>query len=118
MNASDFVRSVKAHADAVPAEVLAFQNQLTTEIKDKASSLTPVDTGALKRAWTAELAKRLGDSSHVRNGLPYAVTVEYGDYPNPPKGGEGKTVDGFSKQAPQGMLRPAVDAVLNRYGGS
>lgn len=117
MNVTEFSRSVKAFADAVPAEVLAFQNQITTEIRDEAAIRTPVDQGTLKEAWTMERAKVLGDSSHVRNGLPYAPVVEFGGYPNPPKGGEGKTSGGFSKQAPQGMLRPAVDAVLNRYGG-
>lgn len=118
MNATDFSRRIKVFAEQkVPDEILAFQNQITIEIRDKAASLTPVDTGALKRAWTSEPAKQLGDSSFVRNGLPYAPVVEYGGYPNPPKKGTGKTEGGFSKQAPQGMLRPAVTAVVNRYGG-
>ena len=128
MNASDFVVSVKAHADAVPEEVLAFQNQLTLELRDEAVRRTPVFEGTLKRSWTAELAGKFGDSSHVRNGEPYAVAVEYGGYPWPVMRGtyiagfpghyEIRSYKHFSKQAPHGMLRPAVDAVLNRYGGS
>jgi hypothetical protein len=117
MDATAFNRHVQGFGVRVEAEALRFQNQLTTEIRDEAALRTPVDEGTLKEAWTLEKAKRLGDSSHVRNGLPYAQVVEFGGYPNPPKGGEGKTEGGFSKQAPQGMLRPAVTAVLNRYGG-
>ena len=46
-----------------------------------------------------------GDESiYISNNLPYIATLEYGGYPNPPKSGSGKTVNGFSKQAPKGMV--------------
>jgi hypothetical protein len=49
----------------------------------------------------------------IYNNLPYIVDLEYGLYPNPPKKGsyvkgQGyviKTVDGYSRQAPAGMVR-------------
>lgn len=49
----------------------------------------------------------------LSNGLPYARVLEYGLYPNPPlrgswvkgKGWVVKSVGGFSRQAPQGMVR-------------
>lgn len=56
----------------------------------------------------------------LQNNLPYIHILEYGLYPNPPKLGSWdkkrghyviKSVNGFSKQAPQGMLRIA----LNRF---
>ena len=57
----------------------------------------------------------------LSNGLPYAAVLEYGLYPDPPKGGAGKTTGGYSTQAPQGMIRVTVaefqthlDKVLNR----
>jgi hypothetical protein len=34
--------------------------------------------------------------------------IEYGQYPNPPKGGAGKTSGGYSTQAPAGMVRVTV----------
>lgn len=46
-----------------------------------------------------------GDESlFISNNLPYITTLEYGGYPNPPKKGTGKTINGYSKQAPNGMV--------------
>ena len=58
-----------------------------------------------------------GDESiFITNNLPYITTLEYGKYPNPPKVGshtrkgvkpsrtEVLSVNGFSKQAPEGMV--------------
>lgn len=42
------------------------------------------------------------------NNLPYIRHLEYGLYPNPPKNPTGKTLNGFSVQAPRGMLGLAV----------
>lgn len=93
---------------------------------------TPVDTGRLRANWVvsagepkadasdstdeAEATKqvqsvlsiKLGGWVYLSNSLPYASTVEYGLYPDPPKGGAGKTRNGFSTQAPDGMVRVAV----------
>ena len=65
----------------------------------------------------------LGKTSCLANGLPYGPILEYGGYPNPPKKGSYvkgsgyviKSVGGFSRQAPQGMVRVtlvAFDEVL------
>lgn len=48
---------------------------------------------------------RLGDTFWLANALPYIRVLEYGLYPNPPKKGTGKTVGGYSTQAPSGMVR-------------
>lgn len=42
------------------------------------------------------------------NNLPYIRHLEYGLYPNPPKNPTGKTINGFSTQAPQGFFRLAL----------
>lgn len=94
---------------------------------------TPVDTGRARSSWTPALgsipsripsendtdkkgtttvmkAKGVVDAWDMQpafflvSNLPYIMTLEYGRYPNPPKAGS-KTVGGFSKQAPQGMVR-------------
>ncbi len=90
---------------------------------------TPVDTGRARGNWNvsagapdtsttqsanaargiAEAQKALGLPAggvvYLANSLPYARVLEYGEYPNPPKKGKGKTAGGFSRQAPQGMVR-------------
>ena len=96
---------------------------------------TPVDTGRLRGNWqtsfnkpklslldrkqlsntsgnaTSEMQQalsklKIGDIFYFTNNLPYARVVEFGLYPNPPKDPvAGKTVGGFSKLAPTGMVR-------------
>ena len=87
---------------------------------------TPVDTGRARGNWNvsaghmdasvsertepqirsvSQMPDALGDESYfISNNLPYIGTLEYGGYPENPKGGKGKTVNGFSKQAPKGMV--------------
>lgn len=87
---------------------------------------TPVDTGRARANWnvsvgspdisTTEETRKSpkpkdsmpdanGDESiFISNNLPYITTLEYGGFPNPPKKDGGKTVNGYSKQAPNGMV--------------
>jgi hypothetical protein len=90
---------------------------------------TPVDTGRARANWnvsqnainttttestnqqrgigeaTKALSMPAGGVVYLANSLPYAPVLEYGGYPNPPKKGKGKTIGGFSTQAPAGMVR-------------
>lgn len=55
----------------------------------------------------------------LHNSLPYIKVLEYGLYPNPPKVDTGRTINGFSTQAPQGFFRIALQrwqAVLTQVG--
>jgi hypothetical protein len=61
----------------------------------------------LKEAQKA-LTLPVGGVTYITNALPYAAVVEYGLYPNPPKNPTGKTANGYSIQAPQGMFRIAA----------
>ena len=97
---------------------------------------TPVDTGRLKNNWYASNRRigvrstkatdpsgqnslsrvdkalerlKAGQRFYFFNNLPYARVVEYGMYPNPPKNPTGKTFNGFSKKAPEGMLRKHIN---------
>ena len=53
------------------------------------------------------------DVNYLTNNLPYINTLEYGGYPRPPKRGSWvkgkgwviKTINGYSKKAPDGMVR-------------
>lgn len=58
-----------------------------------------------------------GHQVYLSNGLPYAAVVEYGQYPNPPMYGSKKrgedgmaihVINGFSMQAPHGMVRVSI----------
>lgn len=84
------------------------------------STMTRVDptggttTNAIKQA---VLSLPVGATIWLANSLPYARTLEYGEYPNPAKHGSKKrketemtihTVGGFSMQAPHGMVRVSV----------
>jgi hypothetical protein len=61
----------------------------------------------------------------IASGLPYIKTLEYGLYPSPPRVGtwvkgrgfEIRSAGGYSKQAPQGMVRVTVDEVRAILGG-
>lgn len=50
----------------------------------------------------------IGGLQYITNALPYAAVLEYGGYPNPPKHPTGKTENGYSIQAPNGMFRLAA----------
>lgn len=105
---------------------------------------TPVDTGHLRNNWqcneerpaqgvidgngdtmsvtTRETPKIkawkpvTGKSLWIVNNVVYGPVLEYGLYPNPPKRGS-KTVNGYSKQAPQGWVRLAVARFEGKANG-
>lgn len=101
----------------------------TLEVFGAVVKKSPVDTGRFRANWNVshgvvdtsttastnqgravtEVQKALtlptGGVVYLANSLPYARVLEYGEYPNPPKKGKGKTAGGFSRQAPQGMVR-------------
>lgn len=63
-----------------------------------------------------------GHQVYLSNGLPYAAVVEYGGYPNPPKYGSKKrgedgmaihVINGYSMQAPHGMVRVSIAEIEN-----
>ena len=87
---------------------------------------TPVDTGRARGNWNISVGHDVftqdenrqpkfsspeqvpepnGDETiYISNNLDYITKLEYGGYPNPPKKGSGKTVNGYSRQAPEGMV--------------
>lgn len=65
---------------------------------------------------------QLGDVIYFTNNLPYIKTLEYGKFPKPVKRGsrnsrtkqyEIKSNNGYSKQAPQGMVRISIQEFKN-----
>jgi len=129
---SVFGKRIDALNVRVQAKTKSAVVRIITTVARAVINQTPVDKGRLKNNWYASntrpstrsnkktdpsgkksLARvaravrrlKLGQTFYLSNNLPYAAVVEYGRYPNPPKKGKGKTINGFSKQAPQGMAR-------------
>lgn len=99
---------------------------ITLQTLVRVQSKTPVDSGALRRSWTVALNGfpssyngdqtvinqiKFGDVIVIATNKPYAPMLEYGLYPNPPKNPTGKTKNGYSVQAPKGMVRITVQEV-------
>lgn len=113
---SKFINKVERNADQVIRKLAI---DTTERIREK----SPVDTGDLRGSWTVSingmpttfdgdesgnLRVKFGDTLFISTNKPYAPIIEYGLYPNPPKNPTGKTENGYSRQAPQGMVRITV----------
>lgn len=91
--------------------------------------LTPVDTGRCRANWNIGVGsvdetvrrraktprhksvprhKGVKSDYYISNHLEYTPTLEFGGYP---KGETAKTINGFSKQAPNGMVRVTLARV-------
>ena len=53
----------------------------------------------------------------ISTAMPYAATIEFGRYPNPPVRGTGRTIDGYSTQAPKGMVRQSFRYMVDAAPG-
>lgn len=96
--------------------------------------MTPVDTGHARSNWQVNLGTATaielpgvddpiareavniekiqgGEKVYIFNNAPYIGALEFGQYPDPPKHGTGKTVGGYSTQAPAGMARVTAQRV-------
>ena len=68
-------------------------------------------TAPLMEADSVLVQFRLGQTFYLINSVPYIMALEYGRFPQNPTGGgktrsgKSKTVGGFSRQAPKGMVR-------------
>lgn len=91
---------------AVPVDTGRFRaNMNVSQGAIDATTTQSVDKGRADREIEKVLSLPLGGVTYISNSLPYAVKLEYGGYPNPPKHPTGKTANGYSIQAPQGMFR-------------
>jgi hypothetical protein len=105
---------------------------VTKQLFTKVIMKTPVRTGKTRANWnvsanvpdlsvtpSTNVARALsevekvdtfpvGTRVYLANGTPAAAALEYGLYPNPPKKPTGRTINGFSSQAPYGMIRISI----------
>lgn len=137
LDVSEFAKVVQKRADHV-------RRVVAVDVFSKVITRTPVDTGRLRGNWNissgspdystspkrdpsgaeafAEIRTKVknaqeSESIWMANGLVYAPIVEYGLYPSRGGGETEKTINGYSKQAPKGMVRITVaefDAAIRR----
>ena len=113
---------------ALLAQTQGFR-KIALDTLNKVQKKTPVDSGALRRSWTVALnavpsnydgsqiaiaQARLSDTIVIATDKPYAPMLEYGLYPTPLKTGK-VTMQGYSSQAPRGMIRISVDEINAYY---
>lgn len=99
--------------------------KIAVDTTERVRLKTPVDTGQLRISWTTRLGTMptrftgndqanmqfsMGDTLFIATDKIYAPMLEYGLYP---KSGSVKTKDGFSIQAPQGMVRISIQETLD-----
>ncbi|TYG33323.1 HK97 gp10 family phage protein [Lonepinella koalarum] len=114
----EFVAKTQKRADQLV-------QKLAIDSYEKVRLKTPVDTGQLRASWTVSVnhlpssfngsnsqtsSAKFGDTIYIATDKVYAPMLEYGLYPQP---GTAKTVNGYSVQAPQGMVRITAQEVAS-----
>tara|TARA_R100001086_G_scaffold96385_2_gene47929 strand:+ start:1938 stop:2288 length:351 start_codon:yes stop_codon:yes gene_type:complete len=69
---------------------------------------TPKESGFARRNTKLKESRR---KFTITGDYDYSGVLDRGLYPNPPKAGTGKTSGGYSKKAPDGMVKPTSDFV-------
>jgi len=69
---------------------------------------TPKDSGNARRKTKRRNNEIIGD-------YPYSGVLDDGLFPNPPKAGTGKTTQGYSTQAKQGMAKPTIKELTKQF---
>jgi len=113
-------------------------SKICTDLSRNIIMKTPVDTGRLRGNWQAsanqvittsvqtidrsgaatigavipQAIRAVGGVFYLQNNLPYAAVAEFGLWGKPPGSANGpKTTDGYSTQAPAGMVRLSINEI-------
>lgn len=82
-----------------------WQTNISAPITTETARHDKTAQAAINDVRTKAQASHWGQDMYLTNNKPHIFKLEYGGYPNPPRTLSGKTINGFSRQAPQGMLR-------------
>lgn len=137
-----FAKEISTFGIKTKEQMDFFVFTICTEIGQGVVLKTPADTGRARGNWMPSLdvpdgtvttrvdpsgggvlseiqalAKQAsGRIFYLSNNLPYIRHLEYGLYGQPPGSANGpKTIGGYSKQAPAGMVRITVNEVVRHY---
>ena len=91
----------KGAIDELKAEMGVAVNSALKDLKEISAEITPEDTGRARRGWRKVADFKFNGSSQVviRNDVPYIGVLDKGS----------------SKQAPDGIVDPAVKEINRRY---
>lgn len=129
---SNFALDITKFAEKAGANANAVVSKICLDLTSSIVLKTPVDTGRARANWQtsigqpssgtlasvdpsginsirraeADAKSAAGKVFWITNNLPYISVLEYGLYPAGPK-----TVGGFSKQAPNGMVRISINEI-------
>lgn len=132
---SKFALDIRKFADKAGKNAERVVRKVCFDIERGIVDLTPFDTGILSANWIASVGSPYkgqvstpgrpnndqaiqdspGNVWYLTNNLPYAAVAEFGQYGSPPGSANGpKTRNGYSTQAPAGMVRITIAAVKSR----
>ena len=126
-----FKQQVEAASKEIVVDLDVIVRAVALNLFDDIIKQTPVDTGALRGSWVLSVnhiaasggdttssaqtklsSAGLGDIVYISNHLPYARVIEYGEYPGK---GPKTTADGYSTQAPRGIVRVCVQRQAMKF---
>lgn len=67
--------------------------------------------GKTNNAKNKTILKKKKNEFVLEGNYPYSGVIDRGEYPNPPAKGTGKTRNGYSTQAPKGIIDPTTDFI-------
>lgn len=127
INTAEFMRAFNASVDQVETDFNTALAAAALQLFGKIIERTPVDTGILRSNWQTTLvspsAQAVGSTSNAAgrarsvlngytggaiyftNNMPYAYVAEYGGWGRGAGATNKTTRDGYSVQAPNGMVR-------------
>ena len=77
-------------------EITRIVSEMGDDFYDEVKNTTPVDTGLAKRSWNKSKNR---DTTKINNKQPYISELD----------------EGKSRQAPQGMTKPAINKIKNNF---
>ena len=137
-----FAKQISAFGVKTKEQMDFFVFTICMEVTNGVVLKTPVDTGRARANWLPSLdapsnaasgrtdpsggsviasaqsiaQQAAGRVFYLTNNLPYIRHLEYGLYGQPPGSANGpKTIGGYSKQAPAGMVRITINEVVRHY---
>lgn len=88
------------------------ENKLPKDSLKVMKDATPLGDGPLRgNAKRKTILKKTRKGFTLTGNYPYSGVIDRGEYPNPPKAGTGKTRNGYSTQAPDGVTEPTIDYI-------
>lgn len=85
-----------------------FPNKVLEDFKDN----TPKASGNARQKTRK---RRVREGWQIIGDYPYSGVIDQGKYPNPPKKGTGKTRNGYSTQALDGIVKPTLKQAQARF---